>query len=47
MIVAYFETGITSEEVARYPNEKEYMEDLPRLEALASQCGGFITESMI
>tara|TARA_B110000285_G_scaffold233272_1_gene306538 strand:+ start:7227 stop:7373 length:147 start_codon:yes stop_codon:yes gene_type:complete len=46
MIIAYFETTSTSEEVGRYLNEEAYMNDLPRLEALAKEWRGFITESV-
>lgn len=46
MIIAYFETKSTSEEIGRYPNEDAYMNDLPRLEALAKEWRGFITESL-
>tara|TARA_R110000803_G_scaffold78377_2_gene143536 strand:+ start:2377 stop:2532 length:156 start_codon:yes stop_codon:yes gene_type:complete len=47
MITAYFETNSSSDVAGRYPNEEEYMKDLPRLIALAKKHGfKRVTESV-
>ena len=47
MIIAYFETNSTALVAGRYPNEEEYMKDLPRLLAVANKHGFTrVTESI-
>ena len=49
MVVVYFQShvGMYSQRVAIFDDEDSYMECLPALKTLASECGMFVTESVI